>query len=86
MTNDVEPVVILNMYVFKKEKHWTYFFGCHVLHVCMNLFRVPNWPNIGIFLGLGFSSTFGTPPCCIFPGVPTLGSVLMPNPEFTLWM
>ena len=39
-------------------------------------FRVPNWPKIGIFLGLGFSSTFGLsppPPCHIFLGVPTLG-------------
>ena len=33
-----------------------------------------NWPKIGIFLGLGFSSTFGPPPPPYFPGVPTLVS------------
>ena len=40
-------------------------------------FRVTNWPKIGIFLGLGFISTFGSPPPRhIFPGVPTLGNAV----------
>ena len=44
--------------------------------ICMYFFRVPNWPKIGIFLGLGPSPTFGPPPPphrYIFPGVPPLG-------------
>ena len=58
------------MSVFEEEKH--YFFRYHVLYV---FFRVPNWPKIGIFLGLGFSSTFGPPPppLVIFFGSPDLG-------------
>ena len=34
-------------------------------------FRVPNWPKIGIFLGLGFSLTFGLP--SYFSASPTPG-------------
>ena len=32
-----------------------------------------NWPKIGIFLGLGFSSTFGPPPPPYFSGSPDPG-------------
>ena len=37
-------------------------------------FMVPNWPKIGIFLGLEFSSTFGPLPSHIFPGGPPLSN------------
>ena len=58
-----------------------YFLGCKfdaMACLCFLLrkkktlfFRVPNWPKLCIFLGLGFSSTFGSLRH-IFPGVPTL--------------
>ena len=56
----------------------TIFLGYHILDVY--IFRVSNWPRICIFLGSGFSSTFGPLPppppshfpSYIFPGVPPL--------------
>ena len=55
MTNDI-AVILLNMSVFEKEKHCIFRVP---YFICMYFFRVPNWPKIGIFLGLGCSSTFG---------------------------
>ena len=40
-------------------------------------FSVPNWPKIGIFLGLGSAQLSPPPPHHIFPGVPTLGYCYM---------
>ena len=64
------------MSVFEKEKHRIFRTPCFYMYV---FFRVPNCPKIGIFLGFGFSATFGpTPPPSphpsYFPGVPTLGT------------
>ena len=62
MTNDI-AVILLNMFVFEKEKHCIFKVPCFI---CIYFFRVPNWPKIGILLGLGLSSTFGPP--VIFSG------------------
>ena len=45
-----------------------------MFYICV-FFWVPNWPKIGIILGLGLSSTFGPPPSHILPGDPTLGYI-----------
>ena len=76
MTNDI-AIIILNMSALEKQKQYIFSVPCFI---CMYFFIAPNWPKIGIFLGLGFSSTFGPPPPPqpssrhIFPGVPPLGT------------
>ena len=53
MTDDI-AVILLNMSVFLclKSKNTVFFkVKCFIY---MYIFRVPNWPKIGIFLGLGF--------------------------------
>ena len=68
MTNNI-AMILLNMSVFEKERHCIFRVPCFI-HVCTYSFGYQiGLKLLGIFLGLGFRSTFGTPP----QGVLSLG-------------